>query len=203
MTLSGIKNRLNPYKQILPLILLSGFVLDALLTIAIGTIDVSGEVFEYTPSYKNYLGMGALVLNVIVYRYFRSFYKYSLVSTLFVGLFGIIIFSAVSTKIGINFGRVGIKLEVTSLLAILLTYMLNFDRANFYIINFFSNSQTPEQLEKYQKAKFDEEVEMFREKFRLYPEESLIAILEASKFVPEAKEAARQLLAGKINKEKS
>lgn len=203
MTLSGIKNRLNPYKQILPLILLSGFVLDAILTMVIGTIDVSGEVFEYTPSYKNYLGMSALVLNVIVYRYFRSFYKYSLVSTLFVGLFGIIIFSAVSTKIGINFGRVGIKLEVTSLLAILLTYMLNFDRANFYIINFFSNSQTPEQLEKYQKAKFDEEVEMFREKFRLYPEESLIAILEASKFVPEAKEAARQLLAGKINKEKS
>jgi hypothetical protein len=118
MTLSGIKNRLNPYKQILPLILLSGFVLDALLTMAIGTIDVSGEVFEYTPSYKNYLGMGALVLNVIVYRYFRSFYKYSLVSTLFVGLFGIIIFSAVSTKIGINFGRV--YLEVTSLLAFLI-----------------------------------------------------------------------------------
>lgn len=203
MTLSGIKNRLNPYKQILPLILLSGFVLDALLTMVIGTTDVSGEVFEYTPSYKNYLGMGALVLNVFVYRYFRSFYKYSLVSTLFVGLFGIIIFSAVSTKIGINFGRVGIKLEVTSLLTILLTYMLNFDRANFYIINFFSNSQTPEQLEKYQKAKFDEEVEVFREKFRLYPDESLIAILEASKFVPEAKEAARQLLAGKINKEKS
>lgn len=80
--------------------------------------------------------------------------------------------------------------------------MLNFDRANFYIINFFSNSQTPEQLEKYQKAKFDEEVEVFREKFRLYPHESLIAILEASKFVPEAKEAARQLLASKINKEK-
>lgn len=203
MTLSGIKNRLNPYKQILPLILLSGFVLDAILTMAIGTIDVSGEVFEYTPSYKNYLGMGALVLNVIVYRYFRSFYKYSLVSTLFVGLFGIIIFSAVSTKIGINFGRVGIKLEVTSLLAILLIYMLNFDRANFYIINFFSNSQTPEQLEKYQKAKFDEEVGVFREKFRLYPDESLIAILEASKFVPEAKEAARQILASKINKEKS
>lgn len=202
MTLSGVKNRLNPYKQILPLILLSGFVLYAILTMAIGTTDVSGEVFEYTPSYKNYLGMGALVLNVIVYRYFRSFYKYSLVSTLFVGLFGIIIFSAVSTKIGINFGRVGIKLEVTSLLAILLTYMLNFDRANFYIINFFSSSQTPEQLEKYQKAKFDEEVEVFREKFRLYPDESLIAILEASKFVPEAKEAARQLLASKINKEK-
>lgn len=203
MTLSGVKNRLNSYKQLLPLILLSGFVLDAILTMVIGTTDVSGEVFEYTPSYKNYLGMGALVLNVIVYRYFRSFYKYSLVSTLFVGLFGIIIFSAVSTKIGINFGRVGIKLEVTSLLAILLTYMLNFDRANFYIINFFSNSQTPEQLEKYQKAKFDEEVEVFREKFRLYPDESLIAILEASKFVPEAKEAARQLLASKINKEKS
>ena len=202
MTLPDIKNRLNPYKQLLPLILLSGFVLDALLTMATGTIDVSGEVFEYTLSYKNYLGMGALVLNVIVYRYFRSFYKYSLVSTLFVGLFGIIIFSAVSTKIGINFGRVGIKLEVTSLLAILLTYMLNFDRANFYIINFFSNSQTPEQLEKYQKAKFDEEVEVFREKFRFYPDESLIAILEASKFVPEAKEAARQLLASKINKEK-
>jgi hypothetical protein len=43
---------------------------------------------------------------------------------------------------------------------------------------------------------------VFREKFRLYPDESLIAILEASKFVPEAKEAARQLLASKINKEK-
>ena len=199
MTLSGIKNRLKPYKQILPLILLSGFVLDALLTRVIGTIEVSGEVFEYTLSYKNYLGMSALVLNIIVYRYFRSFYKYSLVLTLFVGLFGVIIFSTVSTKIGINFGQLGIKFDATSLLAILLTYMLNFDRANFFIINFFSNSQTPEQLEKYQKVKFDEEVAVFRERFMLYPAEALIAIIEASKIVPEAKEAARQLLASKKN----
>ena len=185
MTRQKLLTTINNQRQLLPLLLLTFFCIQAII--------------EMLPNYslittKNYIGFGIVTLNYLTYTLFRKFYKYTLGVTIILGLFNLIVFTVGEWTISFYAYNSEISFQSQSFLAGLLVYIINFKRINNSIIDNLAAKQTPEEQEKYERARFTEGVEKFKEKYASYPVETLTEILTANKYSPEALEAARQLL---------
>lgn len=180
--------------QILPVLLLTIYCIDAIVTAMRGTVVITGTTYDYDLTIKHYIAFGAIGVNFFTYFFLRQFYKYTLGLTIAIGLFNLMTFSALQTTsiIGINSLKIGF--QPSAFWAGLLAYIINFKRINEFILDNLVTKQTPEEQERIEKVRFAEEVEKFKGKYKSYSAETLTKIITANKYVPEALEAARQLL---------
>ncbi len=194
MTRHKFLTTLKQQLQILPVLLLTIYCIDAIVTAMRGTVVMAGTTYDYELTIKHYIAFGAIGVNFFTYFFLRQFYKYTLVLTIVIGLFNLMTFSALQTKsiIGINSLKIGF--QPSAFWAGLLAYIINFKRINEFILDNLVTKQTPEEQERIEKVRFAEEVEKFKGKYESYSAETLTEIVTANRYVPEALEAARQLL---------
>ncbi|MEA5141851.1 hypothetical protein, partial [Arcicella rigui] len=55
-----------------------------------GTIVMANEVYEFELTIQHYLAFLVLIINFLIFFFYKSFYKYSLLSTILLGLFNVI-----------------------------------------------------------------------------------------------------------------
>jgi hypothetical protein len=194
MTKEKLFSVFKQHRQILPLLLLTGYCIDAVVTSIRGTVVMAGEAYDYELTTKHYIAFGVVAINFLIYFFLRQFYKYTLGLTVLVGLFNLIIFSALETTLGFSLNSLKVGFQPTAFLAGLLAYILNFKRVNSFIIDSIATERTPEEIEKNQQAIFDEETQKYKDLFAEFSNESLTEILTADKYVPAALAAARQIL---------
>ncbi|MFY7732087.1 MAG: hypothetical protein ACOVSR_01300 [Bacteroidia bacterium] len=194
MTRHKFLTTLKQQLQILPVLLLTIYCIDAIVTAMRGTVVMAGITYDYELTIKHFIAFGAIGVNFFTYFFLRQFYKYTLGLTIAIGLFNLMTFSALQTKsiIGINSLKIGF--QPSAFWAGLLAYIINFKRINEFILDNLVTKQTPEEQERIEKVRFAEEVEKFKGKYKNYSAETLTEIITANKYVPEALEAARQLL---------
>jgi hypothetical protein len=194
MTRQQLLTTLKQQQQILPLLLLTAYCIDAIITAVRGTVVVAGETYEFALTTKHYIAFGAVTINFLTYFLLRQFYKYVLGLTVAVGLFNLMTFSALTTTSSFGINSLKIGFQPSAFWAGLFAYIINFKRVNEFIFNNLATMQTPEARETVDKQRFAEGVEKFKQKYDGYSAESLTEIITANKYIPEALEAARQLL---------
>lgn len=194
MTRQQLLTTLKQQRQLLPLLLLTAYCIDAIITAVRGTVVMAGVTYDFALTTKHYIAFGAIGVNLLTYFFLRPFYKYILGLTVAVGLFNHMTFSALETTQSFAFNSLKVNFQPSAFLAGLLAYIINFKRVNELVIDNLATKQTPEEREKNEKARFAEGVEKFKGKYDGYSTETLTEIVTANKYVPEALEAARQLL---------
>ena len=188
---------LSKHKQMLPLLLLAAYCIDAIVTAINGKVTIADTIYDYQLSAQHFLAFGAVALNFIAYFFLRNIYKYILVTTIAVGLFNLIVFSALHTTNSYStclLPGVKVSFQPSAFYAGMVCYILNFKRANRYIISQLTTKRTPEEIERNQKEQLAEEVQKFKDRYEGFSIEDLTKIVSEAKLVPGAVEAARQLL---------
>jgi hypothetical protein len=194
MTRHKLLTTLKQQLQLLPVLLLTIYCIDAVVTAIRETVVMAGTTYDYELTIKHYIAFGAIGVNYFTYFFLRQFYKYTLGLTITIGLFNLMTFSALQTTSSIGINSLKIGFQPSAFWAGLLAYIINFKRINEFILNNLVTKQTPEEQERAEKARFAERVEKFKWKYESYSAETLTEIVTANKYVPEALEAARQLL---------
>ena len=125
------------HKQLLPLVLLTTFSTETIYFWLTGKSTVGGNSYPYSPDMDNYLSLIILAANYIVYLFARRQFKYILITTLILGFFNLVSFTALreTFSMSINGGSDGIGIQPVALYAIVLTYILNFKRFNNFILD--------------------------------------------------------------------
>ncbi len=194
MTRQQLLITLKHQKQMLPLLLLSAYSIGAIITAVRGTVVMAGETYDFVLTTKHYIAFGAVIVNFLTYFLLRQFYKYVLGLTVLVGLFNLMTFSALTTTSSFSINSLKISFQPSAFWAGLLAYIINFKRVNEFIFDNLATTQKPEERERIDKARFTGGVERFKQKYEGFSAETLTEIITANKYVPEALEAARQLL---------
>lgn len=185
MTSKQFLTAIKKQRPLIPLLILAGFCIDVIIK----------ALFSYSVlTTKNYIAIVVVGANFITYFQFRQFYKYTFVVTILVGLLNIIMFSAGEFGIRFSFNNLKISFQLHSFIVGLLTYIMNFRRTNEFILDNLVTKLTPEEEELNEKLRFAEALEKFKWRYERYSTDYLIEIVTENKFVPEAIEAARQLL---------
>ncbi|WP_426291853.1 hypothetical protein ACN9ML_17430 [Dyadobacter endophyticus] len=191
------------HRQLLPLLLLAAYCINAIVAAVNGTVVMAGDMYNFELTTKHYAAFGAIGLNFVTYWFFPPYYKYTLGLTIAGGLFNLMTFPALETTQSFALSSLKVSFQSAAFLAGLVAYIINFKRANQFVIDNLTNKPTPEEQDKIEKAGFQESVGKFKEKYSSYSEEILTEIVIEKKFVPEALEAARQLLKERQHNENS
>lgn len=186
-----IKLYFDRYKQLLPALVLAIYSILAVMTAIQGTVVIAGESYDYSLTIRHYLAFAAVILNVVGFFTFRRFYKYVLLTTIVLGIFNYITFSALETTRSFNIGGLRFGFQPSAFFAGLVAYIANRKKVNKLIIDLFRSS--PDYEEKNAKVYWSESVNKFKEQYKNYSSEELDEILTEKKYVAEALEAARQL----------
>lgn len=196
-----IKSILNNQKQILPLLLIIAYCIEAIVKAVRGEAELAGIKYEFTLSTEHYIAFGLVFMNLLIYFFIRKFYKYTLGLTIAVGLFNIVTFSAIRTTTSFGVGSLAVSFQLEAFWVGLLPYIINFKKVNEYVIDNLTTKSRTEEQKNTQKIEFAERVKKFKHNYENYSTENLTEIVTKNKYVPEALEAARELLAEmKINK---
>lgn len=136
-------NTLSKLKQLFPLLLLTTFSGQTIYYWIRGNYDVDGKVYQFSPTTDNYIAFLTIFACFVVFIFSKKHYKFFLITTLILGFFNIISFTAFKETFSmtVNGGKEGIKLQPVAIYAIVLTYILNFRRFNNYILNKSSESK--------------------------------------------------------------
>ncbi len=173
----------HKYKQLIPVLVLIVCCLWTISTALQGGVDLSGN---------QYGAFVVLTITVICFFIARPFYKYLLVLTLGLGLFNLINFIPAEVKTGFGIGSLMVYFSPVVFVVVLLTYFLNRNQANKVLFALIGPS--PERAEKNRKAQQAEEINKFKTRYAKYADSELETILQEKKYVPEALQAAREIL---------
>lgn len=116
---------LKQQRQLLPLLLLTVYCIDAVFTAMGGAVAMAGETYEITLTIKHYMAFGAVTINFLTYFLLRQYYRYTLPFTVIVGFFGLITFSAFETTITYSLSSLKIGFQPSAFWAGLLAYIHN------------------------------------------------------------------------------
>lgn len=188
----NFKETFNNYKQLIPIIFLAFYCIDTISTAINGTVVILYKTEEFELAIQHYLAFGAVVINMYLFFFHKAFYKYGLILTILLGLFNILTFSPLRETFSLKGLPIGF--QPSALLAGLLAYGINFDRATKFILRTVRTNYTPEQIVKIEQKKFAEETQKFVSRYKAYSTESLHQIVRENEFVPAAIEAAKQLI---------
>lgn len=181
-------------RQLLPLFMLAAYCINAVVAAVRGKVVLAGDTYDFELTIKHYIAFGAIGLNFLTYFLFHRLYKYTLGLTITVGLFNLMTFPALETTRSFTFNSLKVSFQPSAFLAAMLFYIINFKRANEFVIDILTNKPTPQQQDKIARVRFQESVSKFKEKYSNYSVEMLTKIVNEKRFVPEALEAAEQLL---------
>ena len=169
------------YKLLIPTIVL--LVLSTLTFINSGT--------DYSLTIQHYFGLTAAVLCIVSFFALRKFYKYVFGATLLLGLINLCNFTPAQTTTSLSFNSLSIGFQPYSLFVIILTVILAMPkRSEVTVVNSDAVSGLSEK-------QFNEDLDKFKKLFASRPEVDLTEIIEDKKYTAAAKEAARQILAGR------
>lgn len=178
----------------LPLLLLAAYCINAIVAAVRGTVAMAGDTYNFELTTKHYVAFGAIGLNFVTYWVFRPYYKYTLGLTITGGLFNLITFPALETTQSFALSSLKVSFQPSPFFAGLLAYLVNLKKINEFVIDNLTTKRTQEEQDKIEKARFQESVGKFKEKYGSYSVEMLTEIVNEKKFVPEALEAAKHLL---------
>lgn len=165
------------YKNLIPIILLGITCLFTTYTILFKEDITLGYVYLYRFSLGNYLAFLTIILDVLIFFKWRKYFKYAVVLTFFLELFGIInylYFDTVTTII--------IPFQGLSLLVAFLYFILNLNRIRFKL------KITDDTTIDYQK------VEKFKDKYIEETDDDLLNIINDQRYTQEAKLAAQEIV---------
>jgi hypothetical protein len=190
--MTTIKPTYQQYKLLIPVIILTVFAILTILTSFRGTVEMDGESYDFELTVKHYGAFLATAMSWISFFKFRRLFKYVLGLTLLLGLINLINFTALQTISFIAYDKHQLGLQPTIFWISILTYIINFKRANEILYDIFG--PTPEQANKNAQTRQQEQIDKFKDRYSKFSDDQLNAILTENKFVPEALEAVRQLL---------
>lgn len=189
------KKYLKQYRQLIPLLLLTYYSITAIFSSLNGKVVIDGESYEYGLNLSNYLAFGFIIINWGTYFLNRKIYKYTFAITIILGLFNIISFDVSETIVSLSLNSLStIRFQPQAFLAGLVAYIVNFKRVNNFLLDSIGLKKTPEELEQYEKAVFANGVLKFKENYSERSVEDLTEIINSKKHLPEAIEAAKQLI---------
>ena len=183
---NSIKKFFIKYKQLFPVLILTGICVFTFVEIFESKVDIISSV--QLLSLKNYLAFFLLILNYLIFYYWRKTYKYILIATLLIGLFNLINFNLGEYNLYLG-SEIGIQPFIT--LILILMFFINFKTVKNF---FFERGNTEVIDEKIKKSEQKQKIEMFKKKYQSYSLENLEMILSDNRYVYEAKEAAKELL---------
>lgn len=143
-TLAALKND----RQLLPLILLLVFCLNAFIAELRGTVFIDDEVYDFTLTIKHYFTFVALGVNVVIYFWFRPFYKYSLGITVALGLLNLLTFPAIEETRTISVNSLKLSFQPSAFWVGLFAYIINFKKVNDWILDYMVNRYSGRTREK-------------------------------------------------------
>jgi hypothetical protein len=190
--MKNYKQTYQTYKQLIPVIILTVLTILTILTAFRGTVEMGGENYDFELTTRHYGAFLAIIVTWVSFFTLRHLFKYVLTLTLLFGLINLINFTALQTMSFIAFDELKLGLQPTIFLISILTYIINFKRANELLYDIFG--PTPEQANKNAQRRQTEQIDKFKDRYSKFSDEQLNAILTENKFVPEALQAARQLL---------
>lgn len=189
-----LKGVFRKHKQLLPLFLILASCLQAIIASINGTVVMAGETYDFALSSEHYAAFGILLVNFVCYFFLRQFYKYVLAVTVIVGLSNLANFSDLETTQCIKVNSLKVCFQPATFWAAVLAYLINFKRVNSAIVSIFMSERTPEEIDQNMKARFDEEMQTFKERYAHYPSERLNELVLGNKLVPAALAAAQVIL---------
>ena len=131
-----MKQIYQKYHQLIPVLVLACCCLVTIISFLHGRVETISSVrsdFPLTP--QHYGAFAAVAVNFMVFFVFRPYFKYMLVFTLFFGLFNGINFIPVDVRFTFSIGVLKLVFQPLILVVVLLTYIINFKKANDYVID--------------------------------------------------------------------
>src|SRR5436190_16434206 len=129
-----ILTTINQQRQLLPLLLLTAFCIDIIITANRGSVVLAGNTYDFVLTTKHYIALGATVINFFIYIFLRPLYKYTLALTIAFGICNFMTFTALTTtstnSFHLNSLNIAFTFQPTVFLAGLLGYIINFKRIN-------------------------------------------------------------------------
>ncbi|WP_324678858.1 hypothetical protein [Hymenobacter sp. GOD-10R] len=177
---------LRIHRNIIPLLALAGICVYTLLTILFDKVYYAGAYYDRVFSLPHYVGFAGVAVSLLVYFLKRSVFKPVLILTLTMGLFNLANFTPDKDSFGI--GPIGI--QPLSLLLLVIYYFLNKQSAHRFLRAYVIPSPSPQKKADNQR----ERIAKFKATFAKRSEESLLEMVRNQNVVPDALEAAKQIL---------
>ncbi|HRG87962.1 MAG TPA: hypothetical protein PLW44_03015 [Chitinophagales bacterium] len=150
---------------------------------------------------KFYVSTLCVLALVLCYVGYTKGYKYLLFIVLLATLFGWVSFFPIEGYVRFSVFKIAATIQVGGLILIGVTYWLNKESANTFIVGSFQHlfDITPERVQAMDKERYKNSVSGYKQRYQEYTSEQLTLILQENRYVPEALEAARQLLEERKN----
>ncbi len=176
-----MKNILIKHKNLIPLLILCLFSLYTIYQVFFMQYEAYNGWHSFVFSIENYLAFAFLILDIVIYFYFRKYFKYAVVITVFLGFWGILNYHITLTKI-----TVFITFERTSFFLAITYFLLNRQRAMKKLFGKPINEETriPDQ----------EKIDGFKLKYANKTSFELNEIMNDNRFTIESKIAAKEML---------
>ena len=179
------------YKNLIPLLVFTGFCVVTLTERFSGTREADGSYSHITLTWKHYGAFAAVLLNYFVFFGFRSYFKRCFIATLLLGLLCLINFTVPDSQWFLKMGDTKtFILQPLSFYVALLTLLLNFRTVRAKQTKSEPPAENLLNNEKY----YREDREKFKIKYAVYPDADLEKIIADRRFTAAALEAAEQLL---------
>lgn len=177
---------LQIHRNLIPLLILAGICVYTLFTILFDKVYYEGSYYDRSFTLPHYIGFAGVIVSLLVYFLRRTLFKPAIILTLTLGLFNLANFTPDKTSVGI--GPIGV--QPLSLLLIVVYYFLNKQSAHRLLRAYVIPTPSPQK----QAENRRESIAKFKATFAKKSDESLLEIVKKRAVVPDALEAARQLL---------
>lgn len=188
--MSGSLKRIKP---LIPLLILAIFAIYTLAVILTNNLTQPDTAYFENHIYKFYLSLWAIGACTVCYFFARRFYKYIIVITLLLGLFGMIVLSWYD--LGTTYFIGPIKLKASAFLATFITFLIYYQRV------FKSSSKTEVAIPQSVIKAEQEEIENFTMLYAGKSKSELGEIIDNGRYSNSAVEAAAALLRQKLKNE--
>lgn len=177
------------HKLLVPLLILLILCIKLFIESTQGTVESEGSTYLFSSNSKHYYAFALVALNFIIYFAFRSLYKYTLILTFFLAIFGFVEVIALPKETTIHLGSIAFSFEPTCFYLLLVFLFLTLD---------LKKLSAPKSGDKksaaYQRTKTEVEVDKYKNLYKNKSTEQLKAILSEKTVRDTAREALEQTI---------
>lgn len=187
--MANYKDLYAKHKLLVPLVLLLILCIKVFVESRQGTVESEGSTFLFSITSKHYYAFALVALNFIIYFAFRPLYKYSLILTFLLAVFGFISVVAIPKETTFNLGSMILSFEPTCFYLLLVFLFLTIDLKKMGS----PKSQTTEG-EAYKRTKTEVEIDKYKKLYKNKSLEDLKIILSEKTIRDTAREALVQII---------
>jgi hypothetical protein len=177
---------IKKHKNLIPILFLAMISLYTVINVLFYSYTMDGVTYNYNFSIQNFPAFFAVVINIMSYFLFRAYFRYFVLVTIILGIFGLLSYTIYNTSIN------SIPFQFTSLMTGLLYIILNYDR-------FKKRLGIPADKEM-EDASNPQQIESFKKKFGNKADHQLEDILSDARFINDARTAAKEILKERADK---